>query len=138
MHVYRSLAVAACLMATASATAQESEIIIGKSTFERSCAICHGLDAEAKGNISEILKVPPQDLTMISERNNGIFPLEHVYHVIAGDIDEPAHGRSDMPIWGDYFMADTLEDRGINAKDAKDIVQGRILSLVYYLQSIQK
>ncbi len=43
-----------------------------------------------------------------------------------------------MPIWGDHFLKDTLEDRGVSEADAEHIVQGRILSLVYYLESIQE
>ncbi len=48
------------------------------------------------------------------------------------------HGDSQMPIWGDYFMADAMEDRGMHSVDAVEIVSGRILSLVYYIQSIQE
>ena len=138
MPIQRFLASAAIMAAACAAQAQESEIIIGKTTFERSCTVCHGFDAEAQGNISELFKVPPKDLTTIAQRNDGVFPLQRVYHVIAGDIEERAHGSSEMPIWGDYFKADTLEDRGITASDAADIAQGRILSVVYYLLSIQK
>ncbi|MDA7430006.1 c-type cytochrome [Primorskyibacter aestuariivivens] len=138
MHIQRILASVAIAAAACAAQAQQSEVIIGKTTFDRSCAVCHGFDAEAQGNISELFKTPPRDLTTIAQRNDGVFPLERVYHVIAGDIDERAHGDSEMPVWGDYFMADALEDRGINAKDASDIAQGRILSVVYYLLSIQK
>lgn len=138
MQIVRNLTFTATVLIAGAVQAQTSDVTIGKSTFERSCAICHGFDAEAQSNISELFKVPPKDLTTIARRNDGIFPLERVYHVIAGDIQEPAHGVSEMPIWGDYFMTDTLEDRNVNPKDARDIVQGRILSVVYYLQSIQK
>ena len=48
------------------------------------------------------------------------------------------HGRSEMPIWGDYFIADALEDRGVKMSDAVEIAAGRVLSLTYYLESIQR
>ncbi|WP_370458558.1 hypothetical protein [Aliiroseovarius sp. PrR006] len=47
-----------------------------------------------------------------------------------------AHG-SDMPVWGDQFSADAGSglERDLSAVYE---VRGRILSLVYYLESIQK
>ena len=48
-------------------------------------------------------------------------------------MDKPGHGDSEMPIWGDYFMADALENRGVHMSDAVEIATGRVLSLVYYL-----
>ena len=53
-------------------------------------------------------------------------------------MDEAGHGDSKMPIWGDYFIADALEDRGIKMSDAVEIATGRVLSLTYYLESIQR
>ncbi len=47
---------------------------------------------------------------------------------------QQAHGDAEMPIWGDYFVADTLQDRGMSAADADHIVQGRFRSLVYNLE----
>jgi hypothetical protein len=42
-----------------------------------------------------------------------------------------------MPIWGDFFMSQTLESPTIDPKDAAMITQGRVLSVVSYLESLQ-
>jgi hypothetical protein len=49
-----------------------------------------------------------------------------------------AHGQTEMPIWGEYFMAEALESRTIDPKDAAMVTQGRVLSVASYLLSIQR
>ncbi|MDU8913397.1 c-type cytochrome [Aestuariicoccus sp. MJ-SS9] len=117
--------------------ADESALILGKSSYGANCAICHGDDGTGSGDVVELLRVPPADLTTLSERSGGAFPFSEVYQSIANGVYK-AHGQAEMPIWGSYFKADALQDRGMSAADADHIAQGRILSLVYYLQSIQK
>jgi hypothetical protein len=48
-----------------------------------------------------------------------------------------------MPVWGDRYMssaADVAMDQfpGMSAEVAQAITRGRLLSLVYYLESIQE
>jgi len=43
-----------------------------------------------------------------------------------------------MPIWGNIFLAEALPKTIHPGVNAEEIVQARILNLVYYLQSIQK
>ena len=116
--------------------AADSVFILGESSYFMNCAVCHGDDGTGTGDVADLLRVPPPDLTTLSERAGGAFPFSEVYQSVSEGIYR-AHG-GEMPIWGNYFMTDTLKDRGINAEDAGHIVQGRILSLVYYLESIQK
>lgn len=130
--------IAAALIAANTATAQDSVYVLGKSAFGAHCAVCHGEDANGAGDIAELFRTPPSDLTQLASTNGGAFPFSEVYTTIAGGMGERAHGDSKMPIWGDFFLADSLDDRGVNASDAEHIVQGRILSLVYYLESIQQ
>ena len=117
---------------------KDSALIIGKSTYLSLCAGCHGEDAKTGGTVGELLTVQPPDLTKISERSGGNFPFSSVYEVIIWGMKAPGHGPSEMPIWGDYFMSDALEDRGVSKSDATSIVVGRALSLAYYLESIQE
>jgi len=42
-----------------------------------------------------------------------------------------------MPVWGTYFMQEAIDNPAINEKNARYITEGRILSLVFYLQTIQ-
>ena len=53
-------------------------------------------------------------------------------------MEQPGHGDSDMPVWGDYFVADSLEDRGVTPGEAIEIAAGRAMSLALYLESIQE
>ena len=40
-----------------------------------------------------------------------------------------------MPVWGSQFKAEMLEDAGIYGSEI--YARGKVLSLAYYLQSIQ-
>lgn len=130
-----ALSVFSAAMAT---NALAADTVIGKVEFGNRCAICHGEDGTGSGTVAEMFKIPPSDLTQLSERAGGEFPFSEVYQWIDGRKITPAHGDAEMPIWGEYFHSDSLEDRGFSSVDAEQIVQGRILSLVYYLQTIQK
>lgn len=138
MKAFNSLAVAVAAMTATAAQAQDSVLVLGKSTFDARCALCHGADGKGGGEISELFQVPPADLTTLTERSGGDFPFARVYGIIVDGMDEAGHGDAQMPIWGDYFIADALEDRGVKMSDAIEITQGRVLSLTYYLESVQQ
>ena len=91
------------LTAGFAAAAQAEDLDIGKSEFQSSCASCHGTDAKGKGPVSDQLKIPPPDLTMLAKNNNGVFPTNAVYETIDGLKTIPAHGTREMPIWGERF-----------------------------------
>lgn len=125
-------------LAAGAASAQDTAVELGKSTFGARCALCHGADGKGGGEIAELFQVPPSDLTTLSERNDGRFPFARVYSIMVDGMEKAGHGGSEMPIWGDYFIADALEDRGVKLSDAIEITQGRILTLTYYLETIQQ
>ena len=111
---------------------------MGKSSFGANCALCHGDDAKGGGEVAELFRVPPSDLTTLADQAGGKYPFSVVYHIVVDGMEARGHGNSEMPIWGDYFISDALVDRGVNTADAVNIASGRILSLVYYLESIQE
>jgi hypothetical protein len=80
-----------------------------------------------------LLNVTPPDLTLLGKRNGGHFPFWRVYGVIDGRDPLKAHGSREMPLWGDEFRLDAG-----SSPTAQTEVRGKILSLVYYLQSIQQ
>jgi mono/diheme cytochrome c family protein len=88
------------LTAVFAAAAQAEDFDAGKAEFQSSCASCHGTDGKGKGPVSEQLKVPPPDLTILAKNNNGIFPTNAVYETIYGSKTIPAHGTREMPILG--------------------------------------
>src|SRR5689334_265796 len=81
-----------------TAEARAEDIDIGKAEFQASCASCHGVDARGKGPVSDLLKVPPPDLTTLARNNNGVFPTNALYDIIDGSKAVAAHGTRDMPI----------------------------------------
>jgi len=116
--------------------AQEQEVIeAGKREFQRSCATCHGADAKGDGPSASALNVKPADLTQLSKNHGGVFLFWRTYEKISGADEAPirGHGTREMPVWGERFRL----EKGTGEEHAMG-VRGRILSLVYYLQSIQE
>jgi hypothetical protein len=80
--------------------------------------------------MSRALRHVPPDLTMLSQRNNGVFPSERVHRIIEGrDVD--SHGNREMPVWGDVFKAQ-------GDRSAREATKDRIDAIVRYLESIQR
>jgi hypothetical protein len=79
-----------------------------------------------------LLTIKPPDLRHLRERHGGTFPFWYVYRVIDGREVIRGHGTEDMPIWGTIFIE---QEEGTIARESRAL--GRILSLLYYVQSIQ-
>lgn len=116
-----------------SAESQEQPLIgsiRGDNLFRAYCASCHGENAKGNGPMSVWLKVHPSDLTRISARNGGKFPLERVDRVISGEETLPSgHGARGMPVWGPIFSQVTRD---------QDLGRLRIDNLARYLRDIQR
>jgi len=102
----------------------------GGILFRAYCAVCHGVDAKGNGPAAPSLKKSPADLTRISQRNGGTFPMVRVQKIISGeDVRTAAHGDREMPIWGPIF--------GQIAWD-QDLGNVRIYNLAKHLESLQQ
>jgi mono/diheme cytochrome c family protein len=135
------------LAAGFAAAAQAEDFDIGKSEFQSSCASCHGTDAKGKGPVSDQLKIPPPDLTMLAKNNNGVFPTNAVYETVYGLKTIPAHGTREMPIWGDRFNpiinlphnVDPSYDVLDPSRELREVVvRTRIFAVIDYLSRIQQ
>jgi len=104
--------------------------VAGQDLFEFYCASCHGRDGKGNGRVAPALRVPPPDLTTLAQKNRGTFPAARVEGVLKGEerLSTPAHGASDMPVWGPIF-------KGLDSRD--EVNQQRIENLVKYIESIQ-
>lgn len=139
--------VVAGLAAGFSAAAQAEDLDVGKLEFQSSCASCHGADARGKGPVSDQLKTPPPDLTMLAKNNNGVFPTNTVYETIDGMKTIPAHGTREMPIWGErfnpivnlpHYVDPSYWQKAGPEQSPEVVVRKRILSVVDYLGRIQQ
>lgn len=86
------------------------------------------------GPFADLLNISTPSLLGLTRANDGVFPFEEVVATIDGRDGVRAHGSA-MPIWGERFQASATSQRG---ETAEMVARGRILSLVYYLQSIQQ
>ena len=105
------------------------ETLKGEQVFRNYCSACHGADGYGDGPVSSALKSPAPNLTRLSERNGGSFPIIHVRNMISFGGDEfPAHGSRQMPIWGPIFHEIEFD---------RDFGNVRTENVVKYLMSIQ-
>jgi mono/diheme cytochrome c family protein len=101
--------------------------LTGRDSFERYCATCHGLTGKGDGSLAPSLKTPPADLTTLAGRN-GTFPRGQVRAYIEGTGRAiPAHGPTQMPLWGGIF-------RWLDSEPRTSV---RIDNLVAYVESLQ-
>jgi mono/diheme cytochrome c family protein len=103
----------------------------GKREYMDICAQCHGPTGTGEGRT--LTEANPPDLTLLSRKNGGKFPFEHVYRIVDGREMTEAHRRA-MPFWGKVFQKPGKE----NTPESDAEVKGRILPLVEYIGTLQK
>ena len=97
--------------------------------FHDYCSACHGVDARGNGPAAQALKYKVPDLTEISKRARGKFPLVRIREIIEGNETSVSHGSREMPIWGPVFhQVDADEDLGNVRTD----------NLAHYIESLQR
>lgn len=128
-------AVGAVLAAAGPALADS----VGEQEYMVACAICHGESGKGQGPFAPLLNIETPDLTRLAagnEKNPGTFPFLDVMMIVDGRSGVRAHGDTSMPIWGERFAASEAGTAGPYGSELE--VRGRLLSLVYYLESIQE
>lgn len=107
---------------------------LGKQQYMDNCASCHGDSGMGQGPLAELMTVEVPSLTTLAANNDGKFPMLDVIQAIDGRQGTRGHGYP-MPVWGDRFSK-SAENVGLYGGEA--IVRGRVLSIAYYLESIQE
>ena len=113
----------------AVAGAHDNSLTKGVDLYRRYCAVCHGKDGKGGGPAAAALKATPTDLTQLAKNNGGKFPVGNVRQLLGGGSSTPAHGSTEMPIWGPVFRAMSPD---------QNIAKLRVDNLVRYLESIQQ
>lgn len=129
LAVFLSLAVFTPPAASDSAAWREN-LADGKQEYEENCMSCHGADGRGQGELGQKLFKKPTDLTTISERNDGQFPFQRIFEIIAGDTPVAGHETMHMPEYAERMKKD-------NFKPGYHQAHIRILQLTHYIQSMQ-
>lgn len=111
------------------------EADIGAQLYGDYCSACHGPGALGDGDMANVVSIPSPNLTLLSKRNDGEFPMLKVLQIIDGRSGVRAHGGV-MPLWGRVFSDEVGESAGPYGSVLE--VRGRILSLAKYLESLQQ
>jgi len=120
---------------TPTKTGPKANIAEGKELFHQNCSVCHGVDAKGNGSMYDPQsgepekRVPPANLTILSEQNTGKFPADRVRDAIYFKGSIPAqHGTPEMPAWGNVFYL---------LKSRPKVLEERVRDLTAYIESIQ-
>ncbi len=125
---------------SATGKAAHANIGAGKEIFHQHCSLCHGVDAkgfrtQGSGTLYDPdspepgRRVPPADLTALSDRNAGVFPTDRVRQSVTNRGSIQAHGTPEMPAWGRAF--DSLKS---NPKR----MEQQLRDLTAYIESMQE
>lgn len=135
-NIFRSvLLVSACAASACAAAADRPDP--GRREFMNSCAACHGADARGFGPLWASLKMPPADLTVLSKKNGGVFPVERVQQIVDGRAEVKAHGSREMPVWGERFANQGWAEYFDGPYNADAYVAARVMLLADYLNRVQ-
>jgi mono/diheme cytochrome c family protein len=114
--------------------ASESSMLVdstrGDALFSAYCSVCHGWEGKGDGPMAKSLKVAVPDLTRVSIRNGGRFPLDRMERIISGeDPLAQGHGTRQMPVWGPIFSQIAWD---------QDLGRVRVRNLAKYIEGMQK
>lgn len=128
-----AISLVVCAFGAFGTAAAADDMDPGQSVFNQYCATCHGAAADGKGPLTEMMTTTVPDLTGLAARNDGEFPMLQVIHIVDGRTGLRAHGGP-MPVYGALFDAEAEA----GPYGGPLYTRGKILSLAYYLESIQK
>jgi len=75
----------------------------GALMFKTYCASCHGLSGKGDGPAAAALKNKPTDMTLLARNHGGTMSGKDFEDKLGGSGMSPAHGSSEMPVWGTVF-----------------------------------
>lgn len=132
MHIKTTAALVALTIAGPLAA---QDAALGAELYTRHCATCHGLEAKGNGPMAPVLVLQPPDLTALTEKYDGVFPIERIVMRIDGRDPLVSHG-SPMPVYGDFFDGDELI---LKAETGQPVLTSRpIADLMAYLEGLQE
>jgi mono/diheme cytochrome c family protein len=134
----KSIALGAALVLSSGVVAAQKDNV-GKLEYDSNCATCHGVTGKGDGPLAGYLTQKPSDLTTLSMRNNGVFPVSLLQALIDGREVTAVHGTRDMPAWGNEYDQRAVEYYSdyFSNFSAESFIRTRILALVDYIHGLQ-
>jgi len=74
----------------------------GPEIYRAHCATCHGVEGKGDGPVAPALTTKMPDLSTISQRSGGVFPVGRVRKIILGDEIIAGHVPAKCPFGGRY------------------------------------
>lgn len=125
----------AILMAVTPVSAGLAQELGGQGIYLEYCAGCHGKAAKGDGPLADLMSIGVPDLTGLSRRYGGIFPLVSVVRQIDGRIEMRGHGDP-MPVFGALLSgASAVVD---TAAGDPIVTKAAVLAVADYLEEIQE
>lgn len=132
----RSLIATAALVPILVAACAPQPEAVGKTLYMDHCTACHGPSGRGDGPLAGDLDRAAPDLTLISQRNGGSFPMARVMSVIDG-YSRARDGNVTMPEFGIDLQAGplVLYDSGDGRRTP---TPSKLVALAEYLRTIQR
>ncbi|MDJ1008840.1 MAG: c-type cytochrome [Paracoccaceae bacterium] len=124
-------------LALVAACVEEAPVSMGRADYAQFCAGCHGGAGAGDGPVAGGLSVAPADLTTLSTRNGGAFPLVEVMSHIDGYTRRVDGGEMIMPEFGPAIQAGRLV-RVETADGVSTPTPERLYALARYLETLQE
>ena len=137
MRVRTAIVVAIGLGGLVAACAPKDQPVTrGAALFTQYCVVCHGAGGLGDGELAADWDTPPANLTTISQRNGGTFPLARVLSQIDGYSRKTGAGQG-MPELGAVFQDGPFVT--VDTGDGIDTpVPEALLDLAAYVESLQQ
>ena len=106
----------------------------GKPLYDAYCVACHGASGRGDGVLAADLDVAPADLTLLSQRNGGTFPRDHVMETVFG-----YPGKYQVAAMPEFGLLLTGPVRVVETGEGAMIpTPVSLIALTDYLQSLQR
>jgi Cytochrome C oxidase, cbb3-type, subunit III len=126
------IAATSLLIGTFCVPALGDDVAEGRALYMRYCASCHGVEGDGHGPVARALKEQPADLRKLGERYGTPLPSGQIARFIDGRDYVAAHGKREMPVWGNRFL-EIFEAKGSREGGMDE----RIRKIIIFLDSIQ-
>lgn len=135
MRVYVVLAAISASVLWACGQADMPDQADGEKVYEANCEVCHGISGKGDGKMAPTLDPAPADLSTISRRNGGAFPVSAVLTKIDGYATDDSV-RAAMPEFGAILSGELVPvetEDGVMTPTPRDLA-----ALLEYLETLQR